>query len=238
VSDSLHLNDSVKVETVTFFSLHLAEGAIDSVRRCKAAETEDTSMNVRAEMFRRSLAAATSAVFFSVAFLEATINELYFDMTREVHEYQLRASAVSALAEVWRGEISRDRLGILTKYQLALSLCGQELLSRGVAPFQDVELVIALRNSLVHYRPSGQVVYADSEPLTETLYERKLKPKIAPNPLAPNQAFPYSCLGASGAVWAWTSSLAFTDTFFGRIGVPAVYDALRPVLTDLRGRGA
>ena len=46
-----------------------------------------------------------------------------------------------------------DRLPILEKYQMAIFLAGKEPLPEGREPYQPADLLIALRNALVHFRP-------------------------------------------------------------------------------------
>ena len=99
--------------------------------------------------------------------------------------------------------------------------------------YQDAELLIALRNGLVHGRPEwhtpGQP-FDDVEKLGERLNEKQFSP--SPFILAEGNAyFPDKCLSYGCAKWAVESSISFADGFYSRIGLIPKYDSMRSDLS-------
>jgi hypothetical protein len=166
-----------------------------------------------------------AAVLESVAFLEAMINELLQDAAdgHEGYVGHLDAAIRVALASLWSE--SRDgTLSTLAKYQLALVAAGQTPLERGANPYQAVQLVIKLRNALVHFRPES----ASGD--TPQAIAAQLKGKFAPNRLLAgatgNPYFPDHCLGAGCAHWAAGAVRALADEACGRLGVSPNYQRI------------
>jgi hypothetical protein len=177
---------------------------------------------------------AMSAVLSSVAFLEASVNELYADaagdsvpseILRSIgtgYAMEMPKDVRSILAILWTTERFRMTARTLEKFQVALKAAGQEQFDKGSQPYQDVALLIRLRNALIHFKPESRHhgdVPAD--------LERKLGGKFALNPLAPNDPLlpflPHKCLGYGCALWALKSSVAFTKDVFSRMGVKAFH---------------
>ncbi len=174
-----------------------------------------------------------ASIFASVAFLEACINELFASAEHDNLEMggRLPPEERNSLVEM-RAYLAR--LSTLDRFQAGLTLLGKPPFDRGGSPYQDVALLVRLRNALTHYeprwRPAGPEV-ADSveeSDLTKALAQKK----FSRNPFtgAGNPFFPDHCLGHGCTSWAWQSALAFADEFFGRVGVKPPYDQLRPTL--------
>ena len=180
----------------------------------------------------------TGAILTAVAFLEALINELFLDATD--HEranskptppnpptpvYQLPPTGRKRMAEMWPDGI--EKFGTLRKFESALVLCEKQPFDRGASPWQDVPLLISLRNKLVHFEPQWSGKEADRN------FERKLENKF---PLhlwfekSPgNPFFPDKCLSHGCAEWAVSTSLKFADEFCSRMGITPNYHNFRPV---------
>jgi hypothetical protein len=108
----------------------------------------------------------------------------------------------------------------LEKWQLMRIFAGLDPLDRGHAPYQDAQLVMQLRNLILHYRP--EYVAAD-EPHR---LEERLKGKFAPNRLmegSGNPWWPSHCLGHGCAEWAAQSALAFADQTCSDLGISPNY---------------
>ena len=74
-----------------------------------------------------------------------------------------------------------------SKYESAVKLDGKSQFPKGENPYQNAELVIALRNELVHFKPSTQEAHgADKHDLKE-----KLKGKFLLNALMDNSGNPF-----------------------------------------------
>ncbi len=178
-----------------------------------------------------------SGVVSSVAFLESKLAELRSDAqtggglsafglaTKECE------ALVAALDHRWQ------RAGILDRYQMVLEVLGKVRIEIDRRPFQDVALVVKLRNYLVHF-PGEWLVEPDDETSTfrqedVPLIERQLKGQFRSTKFAwPAQPFfPDHCLTAGCARWAAESTLLFAKEFSSRAGV-----IMKHVMPTVRGR--
>jgi hypothetical protein len=178
----------------------------------------------------------TGCVLAAVAFLEATINEMFSDAAAEElgtsYGYGMDKEVKALLGGLW--QIERFRIGarILEKYQVCLKTAQKLEFKPGELPFQDIRLLIDLRNALVHFKP--EIIYWRETKPQEI--ENKLRGKFALNPFVAGSPsipfFPSKCLGYGCALWAVKGSLAFTDEFFSRMSLEPVYKELRKFLID------
>jgi hypothetical protein len=166
----------------------------------------------------------TNAVFMSVAFLEAAINEILQDIVDDHQSYIGNINPViRRCTTVWWNQSEgqgRAAGSILDKYQALLEFSGLPKMKKGENLYQNAHLVIALRNELMHYKPEtlgGEV---------EHDLEGKLRRKFAPNPLlvgSKNPYFPDHCLGSPCATWTATSVKALADTYFSMLNITPNY---------------
>jgi hypothetical protein len=181
--------------------------------------------------YRAHQAHATAAIFFAVAYLEASINEFYADAFDAPHGRRLQPvsrEGKAAVAGFWTATKTGRNISVLDKHQMALLLCGKEAMNQGTNPFQDANLLIQLRNALVHFRPAWREVGA-MEKLDEQL-EARFKPNglIAEND---GRAWiPHRAAGAGGAVWACETARSFAKEWCERMGVPVLEPATLPEL--------
>jgi hypothetical protein len=157
---------------------------------------------------------AIGSVSSAVAFLEATINEVF----TEPRLFAIPGELQRIFQRLWDYQLSTAP--ILTKYETALLLKGAPEFEKGRQPLQEVELVLKLRNALVHYKPEWQPL---DEP--QRRMQKLLRNKFPLNPLATNSDvfFPAKCLGYGCARWAVRSVLAFGHEFFKRLGLPQYF---------------
>ena len=160
------------------------------------------------------------AIFNSVTFLEATINELFKDIAdndlqhRDIYFRNIEEAATVTLKEKWESDQFDRKVGTLRKYQTFLKLSNSKVFNKKSKPFQEAQTLIDLRNNLIHYKPKW-VVHSEEHEL-----EKKLRGKFQENQLSLKEAFfPDGCLGQGCANWAVETSLAFTDEFYNRIQV-------------------
>jgi hypothetical protein len=189
-------------------------------RLCKELESENTDKTAFDIQHR---AYAVGAVLSAVVFLEALVNETFQDAAdgQPSRIVPLDHHCIALMGEFWNASEAGGRyVGILDKYQMALLFADRPRLDPGAGPYQDAKLLIAIRNRLIHFRPASK-----SE---ETKEELQLKGKFAPNALMAsmgNPWFPDKCLGAGCAQWSWKTSLALTDEWTSRLGIPRPYQA-------------
>jgi hypothetical protein len=187
----------------------------------RATETEKTDTAERFDIQQRAY--VTGAVFSSVAFLEAAVNEF----CKDAAEGESAALAVLSpnsrqnLKEFWSNE---RKFPILAKYQKVLTLCGKNEFPKDRNPYQNAGLVIKLRNELTHYKPGtyGGTVQHD--------FKKQFKGRFEENPLmveSKNPYFPDKCLGSPCAHWAAKTAQAVADAFFEKIGYTPNYLRLK-----------
>lgn len=149
---SLHL---ISATALTRFSFQLES-------RLLAGESEGVFSQERR-------ACVTGAILTSVAFLEATANELFSDAADVVPGIPgaasstlmlgrlngLTADTIQRYRAMWKLSVPRRaNYQVLNKFEIALALADKEPFDRGSRVYQEAALLIKLRNSLIHYEPS------------------------------------------------------------------------------------
>jgi hypothetical protein len=170
----------------------------------------------------RHRAYVTAAILSAAAFLEASINELYFELEDAGHPEWPRIPR-RALA-LLRPDIEHSP--VLHKYQVVLLLADAERFNESRPPFRDADTLLKLREALVHFKSDGDDRRGKYQKL-----EQRLRAKFPPNPLASQAAdwFPDLCLGAGCAEWAVRAASEFSDAFCSRMSIPSRGPAWRDV---------
>jgi hypothetical protein len=109
-----------------------------------------------------------------------------------------------------------DDQDALTRYQIILHILNKRPLSEGAQPWQDMALLVRLRNELIHYKSKwGKEM--DRQKLFKALKHMRL-PKP---PFVPLNAsfFPHLFLGAGSSVWAVRTSVAFINVVYDHLEV-------------------
>lgn len=177
-----------------------------------------------------------NSVLSSVAFLESTINELYADAADHLYFSPDggNEAVLQMIAERWKNEKNFDRAPVLIRYQKILAITDRCLFDESDPAFSNVKNLVEIRNFLMHYRREWVAVrkgraLGDSNGTQSEQFEKILKHRFKENPFAHKNRpfFPDKCLGHGCAEWAVINSLVVTDTFFGKIGVPAPYEGIK-----------
>jgi hypothetical protein len=184
------------------------------------------------ELFFEHRSYVISAVLSSVAFLEATINEIFADSID--HPTNLQGLSNIQLIAQMAKHSAIEQAKTINKYNLLLALCGKNEIELDRLPGQSIRILIDLRNELIHYKP----VWLDSESNedysinNEPKISKSLRGKFPDNPLTGlgNPFFPDKALSYGCAKWAVTSGLAFTDEFYSRLGINSLYHKSRNTL--------
>jgi hypothetical protein len=152
---------------------------------------------------RRHPACVIGAVTCSVSFLECTINGLYEDASKHTKGLKFHRSLQSIWSETF------ERLPILAKYQLALTLARREILPIGADPYQSAQALIELRNTVAHPK---EIIGRQKN---QQKLEKQLTGKYEFGALRPHrhEFFPERCLTAACAIWAAKTALEFTVEF-------------------------
>lgn len=155
------MNMMVKIQGRRYYSPQHVKSAALFTRQSYQIEEEYRSNGVLTdELIEDHRSFVTGAIFSTVSFLEATINELFAD-TAEYSEsqiiIQLDPLTRNLMAGLWKLNIPLegkdsifDKYSTLDKFQLALHLARKEPLKKGQPPYQDVSTLIAIRNILIH----------------------------------------------------------------------------------------
>jgi hypothetical protein len=156
---------------------------------------------------RRRTACVVGAITCSTSFIECTINGLYQYAQSPARQTKFH----KALASVWSEAF--ERLPILAKYQLALTLARQDIFSTGDEPYQSTNALIELRNAIAHPKEIWGS-HRNQQRLERCLNGRY---KFGPQQAHCKEFFPDRCLTADCAVWAAKSAARFTIDFKRRL---------------------
>ncbi|WP_082950119.1 MULTISPECIES: hypothetical protein [unclassified Mycobacterium] len=171
-----------------------------------------------------------TTVLSSVAFLEAVANEVWQDAAdskpgeHTPYTEGIPEKALATMRELWNGKENAERmLSILSKFQVALVCGGHTRMDKGAEPFQSADVLIGLRNTLVHFKPR----WWHDDNSGEGKFFTSLRDKLAgrENRQPPTQPwFPNRVLGAGCADWACESVIAFAREWHGRMGLAFDFD--------------
>ena len=146
----------------------------------------------------------------SAAALESKINEIYlFAVDKNLNVFKgYELKILDILSEAWRVV---NEMPILSKYQIALLLCGKKQFDKGTNPYQDADRLVRLRNALFHYKPEW-----DSELKTHRKLKDSLDGRFDISPFSHENDifFPKKCLGHGCAAWAVQGTKNFINSFY------------------------
>ena len=133
---------AVRLSKRTYFSAHHIQAAALFARQAQSIEVERVGTTAFSADHRGYVLAS---VFSSVAFREATINELFAD-AYDRHLQRLNGldhHTTALMADMWKHGMPRTaRYPVLDKYAIALSLARKEPMEKGAAPWQPTALLI------------------------------------------------------------------------------------------------
>jgi hypothetical protein len=155
---------------------------------------------------------AIACILSTVASLEAYANELFSDRDKLFSEYS--PELIHSLWETY------ERKPMLKKFEFALLLLRKPSMDRGARPYQDVEVLIGLRDALTHFKPEWM-----KEADAHAKLSAKLAEKFDGSPFlsAPELLFPRRWAGHSCTSWAVGSVIAFAKHFESVAGLPPKY---------------
>lgn len=183
-------------------------------------ELKYTANDFTDEIIQQHRAYSIGSIISAVSYLEATINELFFDVANQLPRVKvehLPNGTPDRMKAIWE---HIEKNSILDKYKIALIFADKSY-DIGKEPYQSVQDLISLRNAVVHYKPE-LIDLADHKNDQSQKLEKKIKSKIKKqNPWTgkDNPFFPDKCLGYGCAFWAIKSSVAFTKEFFPKMGL-------------------
>lgn len=183
------------------------------------------------DLDRQHRSHAITAVLSAVAFLEAFVNATWEDAAHiksgqhTAYTMGIPSDGLATMRELWTGKDKAERmLSLQSKYQVALVCAGRDRMDEGAEPLQSADLLVELRNVLVHFKP--QTHWSDGD----HKFVRRLKSVIRPErenrqPIG-QPWFPNKVLGAGCADWACEASIAFARVWHDRVGLSSDFDEL------------
>lgn len=143
--------------------------------------------------------------------LEAYANELFFD--REAVFPKFSAPLLDNLWETY------ERKTTLEKFEFALLLSEKSGIDKGATTYQDVQIVVELRNALVHFKPEWDTQAHRHQKLSENL-----KNKFGPSPFLNDVLiFPRRWATHGCTSWGVRSCLKFAAEFERLSSLPPKY---------------
>lgn len=190
------------------------------------ADYENKYRSDRSAFHIHQRAYTMTVVTEAVAFVEALINEFFVDIhDSHADRYDsLGQETLKRIREYWTVAGSGNNVSILTKYEMARSLCGHGTYNQGCDPYQSMKAVIDLRNWQMHYRPKN-VGDISSHDVAKRLVGKFRNCDLMSN--CGNAWFPDRAMGAGCAEWAVQSARAFADDFVKILGVQPNYRVVR-----------
>jgi hypothetical protein len=185
----------------------------------QAPRQKDTGLEYRAYVM--------SAIVFSVAYLESSINQIFSrseDKGISKVNNQVRLSLGwlpeakrKQMLALWNMDKFRRQAGLFDKYEAALNILSNQEFETGQQLYQDVKALCLLRNELLHYKAENyQVPINSNEKVDQQALEKKLSGKFGKYPFTYKEQrlfFPELCLHHGCARWAVLSSIRFVDEF-------------------------
>lgn len=200
------------------------------------SEADGVDVNEDIPYLSRYRSYVISSVISSVAFLEATINELYIwiiegsvidqelnGMESQPPSSNLDSRAIEILQQLEKTKYqSFANKGFVSKYQLFLVFSEAEPFDSGESPLQDINTIRRLRNYFTHFEPEW-IEWDQTGAPTHVEHEigSALQGKFELNPLISDHAtyFPAKCLSYGCAEWSINTSTDFVKEFYSRLGL-------------------
>lgn len=164
----------------------------------------------------------TTSLIASAALLDAFINELFSDAADAGPTmFDLDEQSYTRLRDWWRLQNPDRSPDTMTKYDMLRVLTNAPPLDRGSEPAQSANLLIKLRNSLVHYKP--ETVWEGDDHRLMARYRGKFETSTMPGTLS--RTWPLF-LGADAARWGWRTAESLVRQEAARAGYRSSW--LRP----------
>jgi hypothetical protein len=152
----------------------------------------------------------------AAAYLEATINETLSDAGESPTSKTVAGLDPKTLARLYTIYEEFEREAALRKYTLALAMTDRPPIPKGDTLYQHADLVLDIRNALVHFKPKFQATDSDAYKI-----ESRFQKGLGLNPFTSvgNPFFPDKCMSAACVGWALDRAIAFVLEFRKRLGV-------------------
>lgn len=206
-----------------FSASHLASSKFLSGQARQLEMQTDVGWIVKSADKRAHHASVCGSIVASSAFLEASLNEFFFETSRGWPG--LSSVATARAVDAWKLLQGGKGLRPLEKYQFALLTLDRQTFDKGAQPFQDAALAVQFRNLLVH----AELENEDNSRSLEGRYSGKF------TTLAQSGTrgwFPDRALCAACADWVRKSCANLVLDFYERIGIDYFTKLYEPILTS------
>lgn len=217
---------AIRISEVNYFSITHLTGANSLARTVK--EIELSGLTIDKINIGEYQSYSSTVVILCSAFLEAYINEFYSNCAERPSNIKgLPIDIIALYGRLWNKNIPRTaKYSILEKYELALEIANVEQLNKGDSAYQEVSLLIQLRNSFVHYEPEEVLAFSSLPTISTEIHklEKKLKGHFPESPLWPkgNAFYPTRMLGFGCCTWAVNCTIDFYELFNCKMGITAL----------------
>jgi hypothetical protein len=174
------------------------------------------------EFFSDIRASIATVVILSGATLEANIYERFQDVKDKI--LTINSFSLSKFANDWY-DIKR-RSNIPRKYKDFAGLTGITLNEMDIR-FKEFEILIKVRNALVHYIPQWDFEKTPKEEIEISISQISSSITFSPYFPATDPYFPKRCMSSSFGQWAINSTLNFIKFFEDSIPIDNKYEYLR-----------
>ena len=185
-------------------SLYLIS-ACSFARRVKDLEVENEGRKF-AEFWDEIFGYASATILTMVAALESYINEFFTDVYDNFASVDKNTLSIVVEAHEFNS--------VLEKFDLALKLKKLDKLKQGDQTFQNIKLLIQLRNALVHFKPEWGDEQKEHAKLSNKLRGRFEGSSF----LSDSRLFPRAWASHGCCVWTVESTIAFIEEFEDRAG--------------------
>jgi hypothetical protein len=158
--------------------------------------------------------AALTSIVFSVISLEAFLNEMR-ESAEDNASMDYEPEAVIVFAHMMR---DMEAASLETKFIMSSWVLTGKSMSRAAQPFQDFSSLIALRNQLVHFKPSE--IVAGPIVNTEEVNRKRLKKLESKNLVAPAMyqgSWVYHATTKAVAEWSCKTASEMVADFAGKV---------------------
>jgi hypothetical protein len=159
----------------------------------------------------RQMACTVGAIMSAISSLECTINGIFEHAADSVSGGHRPTNLQKLMASLWTNDF--DRLPMLNKFRVALALAKKQDFDVSKEPFQSVQVLVRLRNSIAH----PQEILASKEIQKKLEQSLRGRFKIVPPEPHRREFFPARCLTPECADWAFISTARFLDAFQKRM---------------------
>lgn len=170
----------------------------------------------------------------SVSFLECFINEIYINIADDDIWIccDIAPHKAELVRKMWTRNIPRTaKYGILEKYDILLDLIEKQSFDKGKFPYQDANLLVEIRNELVHFEPRWYKFDTEAktqDPINPHKLESKLKGKFKPSQLHKTAyfLFPHYCFSSDCLYWAFNSAKCMATELAKNAGFHSFLDGI------------